>query len=68
MKATLTKSPKKQAGKRRKRKRREGSVSTTGKAGAGVGARAAVGLSQVPVLKGTDLPEASETVKGRQRN
>lgn len=68
MKATVTESPKKQAGKRRKRKRREGSVSTTGKPGAGAGARAAVGLSQAPVLKGTGLPEAPEPVKGRQRN
>lgn len=68
MKVTLTESPEKQAGKRRKRKRRKGSFCATRKPRENVGRRVAVGLSQTLILKRTDLPEAPETGKGNQRN
>lgn len=78
MKVTLTKSPNKQAEKRRKRKRRKGSISTTGKprenvgshvaVDLNVGSQVAVDLSHTLILKKTYLPEASEAVKRNQRN
>lgn len=65
MKVTRTKSPNKQAEKRRKRKGKKGSTSTTRKPREDVGSQ--VAASPVPILRRTDLPEA-ETVKKHPRN
>lgn len=67
MKVTVTKSPNKQAEKRRKRKRRRGSI-TTRKSRENMGRPVAVDLSQIVSLIRTKIPEALEIVKRNQRN
>ncbi|PNI84665.1 NRDE2 isoform 4 [Pan troglodytes] len=68
MKVTLTKSSNKQVEKRRKRKRKKGSISIIRKQRGSMGRRVAAGLRQTPILKRTNLPEASEAVKRNLRN